>query len=129
VTDPSRKHGSFCWNDVTTNDPEASKTFYTQLFGWSAHDTDLEGMTYTIFRLDGSDIAGMLTITPEWGDTLPYWMPHIAVDDVDASVKRATDLGAEVVVPPSDLPTIGRYAIITDPVGAAISLIKLTRQP
>jgi len=50
-------------------------------------------------------------------------MGYIAVDDVDALVKKTEELGGKVSVPPMDVPEVGRMAVITDPTGASISLM------
>jgi hypothetical protein len=47
-------------------------------------------------------------------------MAYIAVDDVDARVKKATQAGAKVVQPAFDVPGVGRIVILTEPGGAAI---------
>jgi len=45
----------------------------------------------------------------------------VAVDDVDARLKRATAAGAKVIRAPFDVPTIGRIAVLREPGGAAIT--------
>jgi len=52
------------------------------------------------------------------------WTPYVCVDDADATVARAKELGAMVVVPPSDIPDVGRFAVIGDPQGAAIAVLR-----
>ena len=69
--------------------------------------------------------GGMMAIAPEMGPVPPHWMYYITVDDVDASVKLATELGGNILVPAMDIP-VGRFAAITDPQGAAISIITLS---
>jgi predicted enzyme related to lactoylglutathione lyase len=66
---------------------------------------------------------------PEFGGAPSHWMPYVAVNDVDASVKRVEELGGKVCVPPSDIPNVGRFSVITDPTGATISLITLGPPP
>jgi predicted enzyme related to lactoylglutathione lyase len=53
----------------------------------------------------------------------PTWVPYVTVKDVDALVKRVTALDGSVRVPPTDIPTVGRFAVIADPQGAAINVI------
>ena len=55
----------------------------------------------------------------------PYWVVYFAVDDCDASAEKATSLGAKVLSPPTDIPEIGRFAVIQDAQGAAFAIIKL----
>jgi hypothetical protein len=46
-------------------------------------------------------------------------MAYITVDDVDEACKRVEQLGGTVCVPPFDIPSVGRTAVINDPVGTA----------
>ncbi len=121
-------HGSFCWNELATSNAEACKEFYTQLFGWTANTSEIGGMNYTVFKSGEKDIGGMAQMTAEWGDPPPpaHWMGYVAVDDVDAMVARVESLGGRTCVPPTDIPTVGRFSVITDPSGAVVSIIKLS---
>ena len=83
-------------------------------------------MTYTSFINGERPAGGMYEPTPEMGDIPPHWLAYFAVDDTDAMVKKAGELGATTIVPPMDIPDTGRFAIIQDPQGAAFGIIKLT---
>jgi len=52
----------------------------------------------------------------------PCWTGYVGVDDVDASAEKAKSLGGEVRRPPDDIPGVGRFAIVADPLGAVIAL-------
>jgi predicted enzyme related to lactoylglutathione lyase len=56
--------------------------------------------------------------------TPPHWMSHVEVADVDKTAARVRELGGQVLVPPSDVPKVGRFAVIADPQGASISVFK-----
>lgn len=119
-------HGAFCWNELGTTDAEAAKKFYAELFGWSLKQGDMGGsIIYNEISADGQPVGGIYQMGPESGGAPPHWMPYVAVDDVEASVKRVEELGGKVCVPPSDIPNVGRFSVITDPTGATISLITL----
>ena len=51
------------------------------------------------------------------------WLPYVAVDDCDATARQAAALGGEVLAAPVDVPGVGRYAVLADPLGAAIAVI------
>ena len=53
----------------------------------------------------------------------PTWVPYVTVADVDALVKKVVSLGGKVHMPPTDIPTVGRFAVIQDPQGAVLNLI------
>ena len=69
--------------------------------------------------------AGMLAITPQWGPVPPHWAVYFAVKDCDAAVSKAKQSGAEVRMPPTDIPEVGRFSALMDPQGAAFNLIQL----
>ncbi|MCZ7557458.1 MAG: VOC family protein [Bacteroidia bacterium] len=116
-------HGSFAWNELATNDVAACKSFYTDLLGWEAEDMPMGDGTYTVFKKGSQQLAGMMAIAPEWGPVPPNWMGYIAVDDVDEAASRVEGLGGGVIMPPTDIPNIGRFAVIKDPGGAVVSIM------
>src|SRR5215510_3256555 len=118
---------SLCWNELLTNDTEKAKDFYTKLFGWNSK-TDSGGMPYTEWINGDDHIGGMMQIQPQMGPVPPHWGIYIAVDDCDGTVAKAQSLGAKTFVPPTDIPNVGRFAVLADPQGAAFNIIKLNLQ-
>ena len=120
-------HGIFCWNELSTNNVAAAKTFYSELLGWKLHESDAASMNYIEIEAAGQRIGGMYQQSPETGGPMPpHWMAYVAVDNVDAVAAHVAELGGKVFVGPMDIPKVGRFAVINDPTGAAISLIKLS---
>ena len=117
--------GSFCWNELGTNDTQKAGEFYSSLFGWAKDEMSGGPIEYTMFRNGDRASGGMYKITPEMGPIPPHWLVYFAVDDCDAKVQKATELGASVMKPADDIPGIGRFAILNDPQGAAFAIIKL----
>ena len=70
----------------------------------------------------------MMQIQPHMGPMPPNWGIYIAVDDCDATAQKATTLDGRQYVPPTDIPNVGRFAVLSDPQGAVFSIIKLTPQ-
>ena len=126
---PPHPRGTFCWNELMTTDVERSKVFYTELFGWSVNEAPTAMGTYNLFKLGDREVGGMMQLPDVAQGVPPHWMSYIAVEDVDASAKRAEELGGTIRMPPTDLPGIGRFAILTDPVGATIALLKGSNAP
>ncbi|BBL74355.1 VOC family protein [Methylomagnum ishizawai] len=118
--------GSLCWNELLTHDPAAAGAFYTGLFGWEAKTAPMapDGLDYTCFGTGGAVNGGMMAIQPEWGAMPPNWSVYFAVADCDASATRAVALGAAACVPPTDIPEVGRFAVLRDPQGAVFSIIQ-----
>jgi predicted enzyme related to lactoylglutathione lyase len=121
--------GSFCWNELYTTDPARAADFYMGLFAWTKDSKHTDMGEYVIFNFGGRNAAGMMKIPKEWGPVPPHWMVYFAVDDCDRIVEKAKSLGARVTVPPTDIPEVGRFAMLTDPQGAGFAVIKLTMPP
>jgi len=115
--------GALCWNELNTTDPDKAAEFYKAVFGWQ-HQYD-EKMNYHLFLNGERMAAGMMEITEEMGEVPPSWSVYIAVDDCDATVAKARELGGSVIVPPQDIPGTGRFAILHDPQGAVFCVIHM----
>ncbi len=113
--------GSFCWIELKTSDQNAAKSFYGSLFGWTPQDMPMgPNDFYTIFKLAGRDAAAGCTLRPEESSqgVPPHWMIYIAVDNADAAVTKAQQLGGKILAPAFDVMDAGRMAVIQDPTGA-----------
>jgi predicted enzyme related to lactoylglutathione lyase len=119
-------HGTFCWNELMTRDSAAAAEFYEALIGWKAEDSGMPGMKYTIMKAGEKQAAGMMDMSPEIPKEVPsHWMSYIAVDDVDAAIAKLDSLGGKLLHGPQDVANVGRFAVIQDPTGAVVSLIKM----
>ena len=114
-----------CWNELATRDAEAAGDFYRRLFGWTPESMAIGEADYTAFKLGDRQAAGMLQMDEEWGETPSHWMMYLAVDDCDASAERAAELGGKICVPPTDIPPVGRFSVLSDPQGGTFSIIRL----
>jgi uncharacterized protein len=122
----SSTNGKFCWNELMTRDVERAKKFYADTLGWSFEAMPMPGGggTYWLAKVGGESAAGIFDISsPEFGPVPESWMAYIAVDDVDARVKKATAAGARLMKPIFDVPGVGRIAILMEPGGAGIGWI------
>jgi predicted enzyme related to lactoylglutathione lyase len=114
--------GSLCWNELYTRDTEAAGKFYTALFGWRSK-SDAGG--YTEWETAQGPQGGMIAIDPSWGPVPPHWLPYFLVTDCDATTRTAQDRGGRAMMPPRDIPNVGRFAMLTDPQGATFAVIKM----
>ncbi|WP_338200044.1 VOC family protein [Candidatus Nephthysia bennettiae] len=115
--------GAVAWNELATRDPEAAKEFYARALGWRGETNEIG---YTQWMLNGRAVGGMIRMDDEWPAEMPaHWMVYFAVDDVDESASRASELGGTVMVPPTDTP-VGPFSVVRDPHGAAFSIIRLS---
>jgi predicted enzyme related to lactoylglutathione lyase len=120
---------SLCWNELATPDTSKAADFYTGLFGWEKNTRDMGGMSYTSFMNGDRPAGGMYSPTPEMGEIPPNWLAYFAVDDTDAKLAKANQLGATTIAPAMDIPGVGRFAVIQDPQGAVFGIIKLDSPP
>lgn len=118
---------SLCWNELATTDSAKAGDFYTALFGWGKNVQQMGEMTYTSF-MNGERPAGGMYEPPPPG-VPPHWLAYFAVEDTDAMVTKANELGASTVMPAMDIPGIGRFAVLADPQGAVFAMIKLADRP
>jgi predicted enzyme related to lactoylglutathione lyase len=117
--------GALCWTELLTRDVPAAERFYAALFGGTLKGS---GTEYTEIMNEGKGIGGIMTLRPEWGPGVPpHWMTYFAVDDCDASTRRARDLGATPLVVPTDIPNVGRFAVLRDPQGATFAIFRPQR--
>ncbi len=119
------EHGSLAWSEVNTRDAAAACDFYGKLFGLTAHK--LEGQEFFIMQRGEEMLFGVMQMDEQWGDLQPHWLGYFAVDNTDAAVERVLAAGGSVSMPAFDTP-YGRFAVIVDPYGAAISLAQLPAQ-
>lgn len=117
----SARNGNFEWRDIRTTDPEATKAFYTALFGWTFAPANMPGGDgYEIISNNGVQIGGVYGLSAEEGPS--HWISFLTIDDFDAAVARVPELGGKVIVAPSDeIPGVGRWAQVADPSGAQFS--------
>lgn len=116
---PMKNPGHFSWNELISTDFEASKKFYSNLFGWKMEAFDAN---YSILKKGDDAIGGMMK-APQPG-VPTHWLPYITVEDVDAMAAQATKFGGKICAPPFDIPNVGRTAVLMDPQGAVFGIFK-----
>lgn len=114
--------GTFCWNQLTSQDAETAKTFYQKVYGWTNKDFG-EGGGNWVFQVGESPAAGLLT-APEGVPT--HWLTYVAVADVDASRAKAVELGATVMLEKMPIPGMGHISVVTDSSGITFGLFQST---
>jgi predicted enzyme related to lactoylglutathione lyase len=119
--------GSMCWAELSTPDSAAARTFYATVLERPVEDMGVPGFDYATVKVgDDSLKPGEDSVAGIWGvpDEPPSWNTYFAVADVDAAVARATASGGRVVREPEDSP-YGRFAIVADPDGAVLAVMRL----
>jgi predicted enzyme related to lactoylglutathione lyase len=117
---------SLSWNELSTRDMAAAKTFYTKVFPWTAKSNPMpDGSEYVEWQIDGKSIGGGMQMGAQMpAQVPPHWLVYFAVANTDNTLKRAQELGAKVMMPAMDIPQ-GRFGVLTDPQGAAFAVIQI----
>ncbi|WP_446742887.1 VOC family protein [Silvibacterium acidisoli] len=124
-------NGDFIWYELRTTDTKSALDFYTHVVGWKAMPSgNPGGVEYTLLAVDNMPIVGVMPILPDMAQAgmKPAWAGFIGVDDVDAYAKKAEAAGGKVVHPPTDIPSVGRFAALIDPQGAHFLIFKGSRE-
>jgi hypothetical protein len=113
--------GRFVWYELLTSDPKGAMEFYSDVVGWKTQP--YETGDYTMW-VGGQGPLGGVTLLPEAAKQMgapPYWQANVQVANVDETVAKVKELGGKVYVT-EDIPKVGRFAVISDPQGAVISV-------
>lgn len=114
-------HGSFVWNELAATDVEKAKAFYAETLGWTFEEFALPDGAYWVAKSGDKMVGGLGGLeTGSLPGTTSYWFSFIEVEDLDARLAKAVELGATVIRPAEDVPNVGRVAVLRDPAGAAI---------
>ncbi len=114
----------FSWNELLSKDVEKDKVFYKAVLDWDSEDKDFDGMTYTLFKANGVEVAGMMPAPAECTNPNSAWLAYVTVQNVEATLKKAEAAGAKIVLPKMDIEGVGSIGAILDVMGASIGFYK-----
>ena len=121
--------GRFVWHDLVSADLEASFRFYSQLFDWGVAEREVgPSSPYTVILAGDRPIGGIVPLADGLAPN-NRWVSYLWVDDVDALAARMIDLGGRVNIPPTEIPEVGRFAMLADPTGAVLAPFHGTASP
>lgn len=119
--------GDFIWYELMTSDPDGAKAFYDAVVGWTIDpQSNFPNGYRMIGRSDGKFAGGVLPLNEEMRQhgARPTWLGYINVADVDEAAGSIERAGGKTQMPPTDIPNVGRIAMVTDPQGAPFYLMK-----
>jgi len=134
LPDAPPANGTFVWAEYLTKNKKQHDTalaFYPTALGYTTSQMQMgEGKAKTTYDMlsskgpNGQDVprAGVQKAKP--ASLAGQWLPWVTVDDTDALVATAKKLKGKVLLKPNDIPTVGRVAIVADPAGAPLGLLK-----
>jgi predicted enzyme related to lactoylglutathione lyase len=122
--------GHFLWHELMTTDPQAAVGFYGKIMGWEPQKWE-QDPSYTLMAFNGSPMAGVMKTPPQAKamGSPPSWMAYIGTPDVHVTAWEAQRLGAKLHKGPETTPTVGTWAILQDPQGAAFAAYTPERTP
>jgi predicted enzyme related to lactoylglutathione lyase len=115
------KPSRFIWYELMTGDLDAARSFYGDVVGWSMAPAGAPGKDYRQWSIGGVAVGGAMPIPPgaAANGMRPAWLGYLNVADVDESVARIVADGGASHMAPTDIPGVGRIAMVADPQGAA----------
>ena len=118
--------GKFVWYEYMGDDLEGAAAFYAKVVGWSIAEGDMTDFPYKIASVGSAHVAGLMKIPPEAKamGVPSCWTGYIWVPDVDAALPKLAAGGGSVKRPPTDIPDVGRFAVVADPYGAVLMLFR-----
>ena len=108
--------------ELGSDNPTASKKFYSQLFQWEFEDTasPVPGGVYTHIKVGEGTGGGLMQKAMPQAPTM--WLPYVLVDSVDQTIQKARELGATIIVEKMPIPEMGAFGIFIDPSGATLGV-------
>ncbi len=122
----ANQHGDFIWYELLTTDADAAVRFYGAVMGWQNRAAEGSDCGYGIFGMSGTDVGGFMRL-PEGAERAgmrPTWLGYIAVENVDASAADIVRDGGVQHMPPTDIPGVGRFAMLSDPQGVMFYVMR-----
>jgi predicted enzyme related to lactoylglutathione lyase len=118
--------GTLIWNQCQTSDPARAAEFYEAVFGYEIDEVPVGGvgLPFRVLKVGGRGVAGVREPVAQAGDVPAHWSTVFAVADTDETVARATEPGGTALMEPTDLPDIGRIAVLQDPAGAVFQVLQ-----
>src|ERR1700722_10088664 len=115
--------GRFVWHDLMTTDKKAASGFYAKVLGWKTQEWD-KNPDYTLWVGANGMLGGLMTLPPEARAAGSHWLAYILTDNLDTSVQTVERLGGRTLKGSTDVPDVGRFAVVADPQGAAFCLFQ-----
>jgi predicted enzyme related to lactoylglutathione lyase len=106
---------------IISSSPEETAQFYSNLFGWTVNSDNPLGYR-EINTGSAEGIQGGIWPAPRQAPN--FVQLFTAVHDVRACVKRAQQMGAQLIIPPTALPDGGELAVMHDPQGMSFGVMK-----
>lgn len=117
---------TFSWNELMSRDIDSAQAFYASVFGWEYETQQMpDGPYHVISGGDSGGLGGLMAMPAEVPEMVPnHWGVYFTVENLDASVAKAQELGGQVVVAPMDIPGVGRMSTVHDCCNASFTMMQ-----
>lgn len=123
----AQTRGRFVWHELLTTDPDGAQRFYTDVVGWTTGQWQGEKTPdmppYTMWMAGENPVGGVMELPADARNAgaPPFWVAYVSTPDVDKLAKQISDGGGTVIVPPMEIPGVGRFVMFNDPQGATLA--------
>jgi predicted enzyme related to lactoylglutathione lyase len=118
--------GTITWFDLTVENAEEVKDFYSKVVGWKSDP--LKMGDYNDYNMnkpgDNQTVTGICHAKGGNSNLPPQWLMYITVENVNDSAKKCVELGGKIISDPKDMQGYGSYCVIQDPAGAVCALFE-----
>jgi predicted enzyme related to lactoylglutathione lyase len=121
-TELANEVGTPVWNELVTPDLSRATSFYADLLGVSWSDAETPGGPYRLLQVGGRSVGAAVPL-PE-GPQPPHWNVYFSVEDTDAALAGAVDLGGKALGPARDVAGAGRIGMVRDPQGGTFAVLQ-----
>lgn len=117
------KIGTIGWHDLSVDDAEAVRDFYSQVVGWEPAPVDMGDYSdYAMAPPEGEAVAGVCHARGVNAELPSLWLMYVTVADADDSARKCVELGGKILAGPKNFGSEARYCVIADPAGAVLAL-------
>ena len=125
---PFHTPGAFSWSELITNDIQAAKAFYGEIFGWQFKQGTVSNNDYTVIEVAGKEVGGISPVPSQSPAMPPTWGTYVTVKDVKATLQKVQALGGKILMPPIQISPNACFALIQDPQGPLLPLLVMGNQ-
>ena len=118
------EHGAMCWWEHGCHDKGKAIPFYEGVFGWTAKTAQMGPTEYTTFYAGEDMAAGLFVLPPEMSQIPSHWLPYFAVDNIDSSLEKVTNMNGKILMPKLFIEGVGFYGVFQDDQGAVLGLVQ-----
>jgi predicted enzyme related to lactoylglutathione lyase len=121
MAEPTRTPGIVVWRELMTQDSQRARGFYGELFGWTYDVFPMGAHEYVMFKRGDVRVAGMMQMEPG-APYPPNWTSYVSTASVDDSIEKVKKAGGSLTYGPTDVPGMGRFALLVDTDGAPFAV-------